>query len=91
VWHLYVVRHPKRDELANCLSNQGIGTMIHYPIPPHRQPAYSHLGIDPGSLPTAEAMAAEVLSLPIGPTMTMEQAEAVVAAVVAATTTLEAM
>ena len=79
-WHLFVVRHPQRDKLAKSLAEKGIGTVIHYPIPPHLQPAYASLGINRGSLPISEAMHAEVLSLPIGPTMTMAQADAVIAA-----------
>ncbi len=80
VWHLFVVRHRARDELARSLAESGIGTVIHYPVPPHRQPAYASLGIRPGSLPIAEAVHAEVLSLPIGPTMTIDQADVVIAA-----------
>lgn len=79
-WHLFVVRHPQRDKLAKSLAEKGIGTVIHYPIPPHLQPAYASLGISQGSLPISEAMHAEVLSLPIGPTMTLEQADVVIAA-----------
>ena len=67
VWHLFVIRHPKRDAMQQRLNDAGIGTMIHYPIPPHCQKAYADLGIKPGTLPIAEAMANEVLSLPIGP------------------------
>jgi dTDP-4-amino-4,6-dideoxygalactose transaminase len=74
VWHLYVVRHPRRDELARGLAEAGIGTLIHYPIAPHMQPAYAELGIAQGALPVAEAIHREVLSLPMGPTMTREQA-----------------
>lgn len=80
VWHLFVVRHRDRDQLARRLAEAGIGTVIHYPVPPHLQPAYASLGITPGSLPIAEALHAEVLSLPIGPTMTIEQADVVIAA-----------
>nr|GFD54470.1 hypothetical protein [Tanacetum cinerariifolium] len=53
-WHLYVVRHPQRDKLARALSEKGIGTVIHYPIPPHLQPAYAEAGIAAGSLPVSE-------------------------------------
>lgn len=83
-WHLYVVRHPRRDLLARTLAAAGVGTMIHYPVPPHRQPAYASLGLGEGALPLAEAIHREVLSLPIGPTMTLEQADLVAAAVAAA-------
>lgn len=80
-WHLYVVRHPQRDALARALSARGIGTVIHYPIPPHMQPAYQNAGIAAGALPIAETLHAEVLSLPIGPTMSLEQADAVIEAI----------
>ncbi len=67
VWHLFVIRHHKRDILQSALAEAGIGTMIHYPIPPHRQSAYAWLKLDEGSFPIAESIAEEVLSLPIGP------------------------
>lgn len=83
-WHLFVVRHPRRDEFQQRLAQAGIQTLIHYPIPPHRQAAYAGLGMVPGTLPVAERLAAEVLSLPIGPHLSGAQAEQVVAAVKAA-------
>lgn len=67
VWHLFVVRHPERDKLQKWLGEDGIGTMIHYPIPPHLQPAYASLKYGRGSFPVAEQLADTVLSLPIGP------------------------
>ncbi|MDD5034075.1 MAG: DegT/DnrJ/EryC1/StrS family aminotransferase [Methylococcaceae bacterium] len=67
VWHLFVVRTPQREVLQQKLSAAGIGTMIHYPIPPHLQPAYAELGFAVGAFPLAEAMHREVLSLPMGP------------------------
>jgi dTDP-4-amino-4,6-dideoxygalactose transaminase len=69
VWHLFVVRHPQRDALAQRLAAAGIGSLIHYPIPPHRQQAYAAAGFAAGAFPLAEAMAGEVMSLPIGPQM----------------------
>lgn len=66
-WHLYVVRTTSRDLIQNHLNAQGIGTMIHYPIPPHLQSAYVELGIAAGSLPITERIHSEVLSLPMGP------------------------
>lgn len=81
VWHLFVVRHSERDLLADRLKARGVATMIHYPVPPHLQPAYAHLGFGEGSFPVAEEMARAVLSLPIGPTMTDAQVEQVIAAV----------
>lgn len=64
VWHQYVVVTPKRDLLADYLSGCGVGTGIHYPIPPHLQPCYRNLAPE-GSLPVAEGLAKSVLSLPI--------------------------
>ena len=84
VWHLFVVRHPRRDLLASRLADAGVGSMIHYPIPPHRQPAYAFAGIAAGSLPESEAMHAQVLSLPIGPTQSDEQTQRVIDALRAA-------
>lgn len=81
VWHLFVVRSGRRDELALHLQHHGISTMIHYPVPPHLQPAYSDLGYAKGSFPIAERMHEEVLSLPIGPHLSPEQAAQVVDAV----------
>lgn len=66
-WHLYVIRSPERDCLAAKLREKGIGTLIHYPIPPHLQAAYSELRYGQGSFPLAEQIANEVLSIPIGP------------------------
>ena len=78
VWHLYVIRHPRRDALAAKLAEAGIGTVVHYPIPPHRQGAYAALGYGEGAFPIAEAIHREVLSLPIGPTMDNEQVQHVI-------------
>jgi dTDP-4-amino-4,6-dideoxygalactose transaminase len=84
IWHLYVVRHHARQELQRHLTTHGIDTLIHYPVPPHLQPAYAHLRLGRGSLPIAERIHDEVISLPIGPKMDIEQAETVAAAVRAA-------
>jgi dTDP-4-amino-4,6-dideoxygalactose transaminase len=65
VWHLYVIRAARRDALASHLYSEGIRTVIHYPIPPHRQGAYGTNAM--GSFPIAERLASEVLSLPMGP------------------------
>jgi dTDP-3-amino-3,4,6-trideoxy-alpha-D-glucose transaminase len=83
VWHLYVIRTPCRDELASFLRDRGIQTGIHYPEPPHLVKPYAHLGYGRGSFPVAEALAEEVLSLPIFPGMTEQQVAAVVAAIAA--------
>ena len=80
-WHQYVIRSDKRDRLAEHLKEAGIPTLIHYPIPPHRQTAYADLGLAEGSLPIAERLAKSVLSLPIGPHLGMDQAERVAEAV----------
>lgn len=69
VWHLFVVQHPDRTRLQSHLTAAGVGTLIHYPKPPHLQEAYVELGYGRGTLPIAEQMADEVLSLPIGPHM----------------------
>lgn len=76
-WHLYVVRTKNRDKLQEQLSSVGIGTMVHYPIPPHKQAAYAPAGFQNASLPIATSLADEVLSLPIGPQLKMEQVSAV--------------
>jgi dTDP-4-amino-4,6-dideoxygalactose transaminase len=77
VYHLYVVRTQFRDELQKHLSNQGIGTLIHYPVPPHLQKAYSTLGYNKGDFPIAEEMATTSLSLPLWPGMTQQHVEQV--------------
>jgi len=77
VWHLYVIRSQCRGELQSHLDAKGIGAMIHYPIPPHLQPAYKHLGWKEGDFPIAEAMHKEVLSLPMGPHMDEEMVNTV--------------
>ena len=80
VWHLFVVRNTQRDQLQQRLGKLGIGTMIHYPTPPHLQGAYAELGFSKGSFPVAEQIHNEVLSLPIGPHLTMVSVSSVVAA-----------
>ena len=80
-YHLYAVRHPRRDALLRHLADAGVGSLVHYPIPVHLQPAYAHLGIGPGSLPETERAAAEVLSLPLYPGLTSAQQQAVFEAV----------
>lgn len=81
VWHLFVVRSSRRDALQRALAARGVGTLVHYPTPPHLQPAYRGLGFGEGSLPIAERIHREVLSLPMGPTMSDEQVEETIAAV----------
>ncbi len=65
VYHLYVIRCQKRDELQQFLAQNGVGTLIHYPIPPHLQPAYVELGYQQGDFPLAEELARTSLSLPL--------------------------
>ena len=67
VYHLYVIQTDKRDELQKYLTQNGIGTSIHYPIPPHLQKAYSELGYKLGDFPIAEKLAKTSLSLPMYP------------------------
>ena len=81
VWHLYVIQSDDRDALASRLAAAGVQTLIHYPIPPHRQQAYADLGLAEGDQPIAERLGERILSLPIGPHLTMAQAEQVAAAV----------
>jgi dTDP-4-amino-4,6-dideoxygalactose transaminase len=79
-WHLYVVRSNSRRDLTECLDRNGIGWLIHYPVPPHLQEAYRGLGHSAGSLPVAELLAEEVVSLPMGPHMSEEDMAAVLSA-----------
>jgi dTDP-4-amino-4,6-dideoxygalactose transaminase len=65
VYHLFVIRAQRRDELAAFLKSRGVETGVHYPRPLHLQPAYAHLGIKPGAFPVAERCAPELLSLPM--------------------------
>lgn len=67
VWHLFVVRTSRRDQLRSYLADRGVATQIHYPIPPHLSGAYANQGWKRGDFPLAERYADEVLSLPIGP------------------------
>ncbi len=81
VWHLFVVKTSQRDELQKYLLSEGIGTLIHYPIPPHLQKAYADLGFGEGSFPIAEKIHREVLSLPIGPHLGTHAVERVISTV----------
>jgi dTDP-3-amino-3,4,6-trideoxy-alpha-D-glucose transaminase len=78
-WHLFTVRSPERDRLREHLESVGIGTLVHYPVPPHRQPAYAGSLAASTALPVADAVAATVLSLPIGPHLDDDDADLVVA------------
>ena len=81
VWHLFVVRHNRRDELHKALNEAGVGTMIHYPIPPHLQPAYAALGYKKGDLPISEAIHASIISLPLWPGLSEGHVAAACAAI----------
>ena len=78
VWHLFVVKTDERDAVQQALAEQGVSTLIHYPIPPHRQKAYIDTCGPDMRCGVAEVLADSVLSLPIGPHLSMEQAETVV-------------
>ncbi|HCT55799.1 MAG TPA: DegT/DnrJ/EryC1/StrS family aminotransferase [Gemmatimonas aurantiaca] len=78
VWHLYVVRTPVREKLRRVLTAARIGAGLHYPVPLHRQEAYAHLGYAEGALPITERTAAELLSLPMFPTLSEDQVGRVV-------------
>ena len=67
VWHIFAIRSSKRDQLQEYLTNNGIGTVIHYPIPPHKQPAYAEW--NDRSFPISETIHAQELSLPMSPIM----------------------
>ena len=81
VWHLFVIRTARRDALQAHLGAHGIGTGIHYPIPPHLSNAYRDAGWKRGDFPLAERFADEVLSLPIGPHHTAAQIDFVCATI----------
>ena len=76
VWHLFVIRHPKRDQLHDILEARGIQTLIHYPVPPHRSVAYAcdRKWLE---LPLATEIARTILSFPIGPHLRRDQMQSV--------------
>lgn len=78
VWHLFVVRSSARNSLQARLGEAGIGSLIHYPIPPHMQAAYADMGLAADAFPLARQLATDVISLPIGPQMPLTDAQAVV-------------
>jgi dTDP-4-amino-4,6-dideoxygalactose transaminase len=81
VWHLYVIRVPRRDEVFSLLQELGIQAGIHYPVPLHLQPAFRHLGYRPGDFPVTEAAAASIISLPLHPHITPGQQDRVAEAI----------
>lgn len=78
VWHLYCIRLEDREAFRESMSAMGVETLIHYPTPPHAQDAYRFLDLGVDSLPIAEAMASQLVSLPIGPTVSEMQMKYVV-------------
>ena len=81
VWHQFVIRCEHRDALQQHLKDAGVGTIIHYPIPPHLSKAYGYLGFKQGAFPITERLANEVLSLPMFTGMTIEEQDYVVEAI----------
>jgi len=81
VWHQFVIRHPSRSQLQSHLASAGIGTAIHYPVPPHQSPAYRNSGLRIGTLPVTERLSETVLSLPMGPYLTPDAIARVTTAV----------
>src|SRR5204863_3342867 len=81
VFHLYVVRTPRRNELQQYLAGQGIGTLVHYPVPVHHQPAYQGRLAGNAGLPETERAAREVLSLPMYPELQSSDVQSVIAAI----------
>jgi dTDP-4-amino-4,6-dideoxygalactose transaminase len=81
-WHLYVVTTPERDALQAHLSSAGIGTLIHYPIPPFRQMAYQEYLPQAAQWPIADRLAREALSLPMGPHLSLPHADIVADSVI---------
>jgi dTDP-4-amino-4,6-dideoxygalactose transaminase len=84
VFHLYVARVPARDRVLEFLRNHGVGAGIHYPIPTHLLPASAHLGYRAGDFPITEKLSGEILSLPLYPELTSEQADFIISTLKAA-------
>jgi dTDP-4-amino-4,6-dideoxygalactose transaminase len=78
VWHIFTVRHPERDRLQDYLREKGVGTLIHYPVPPHLAKAYQEFGFSKDDFPVSEEIASTQLSIPIGPHMDLDDAGYVV-------------
>jgi dTDP-4-amino-4,6-dideoxygalactose transaminase len=81
VFHQYTLRVARREEFAERLRQRGVGTGIYYPVPAHRQPALVELGYGAGAFPVSERLSAEVLSIPVHPSLTDDEVESVIAAV----------
>ncbi len=80
-WHLFVILHEQRDRLQETLKQASIGTLIHYPVPPHLAEAYTGSGYSPGDCPISEQIANTILSIPMGPHLTLEDAAFVISAI----------
>jgi dTDP-4-amino-4,6-dideoxygalactose transaminase len=78
VFHQYVIRAQRRDELRKFLAERSIGSEVYYPLPLHLQPVFSYLGLKPGDLPVSEQAASEVLALPMFPELTESEIRLVV-------------
>ncbi len=78
IWHLFVVRSKRRDELKTYLAKNGIGTIIHYPIPPFQQKAYENYKFETNQYPVASQIAKEILSLPIGPHLKLNEVQEII-------------
>jgi dTDP-4-amino-4,6-dideoxygalactose transaminase len=83
IFHQYVVRAHRRDELREFLAARKIGTEVYYPLPLHLQPVFAYLGLKEGNLPVAEKAAKEVLALPIFPELTEDEIRRVVESIAA--------
>ncbi len=81
VWHVFVVRTPQRDALQAYLREREIGTLIHYPVPPHLQRAYQEMGLEVSAFPITERIHSEVLSLPMGPHLSASDINTVIRAI----------
>jgi len=81
IWHQFVIKSDYRDELIKYLDDRNVGTIIHYPIPPHLSEAYQYLGMKEGSLPITERYAKTVLSIPLYNGMTSEEQDYVIKAI----------
>jgi len=75
IWHIFAIQTPHRDALQRFLKSKGVGTLIHYPVPPHLSKAYAELGLTKGAFPITEAIASSELSLPMGPHLSLDEAE----------------
>ncbi len=78
VWHVFTIRHPRRDALQKHLVDHGIGTLIHYPVPPHLSGAYAELSKKTGRLPVTETLSRTLLSIPMGPHLTRRRQDRVI-------------